>query len=1565
MKFLVFLFFISFGFCTQTIQQKTLNKNSLNSRLIMLKNDQDIPNPSVKKQTPSLQVPTFVFNFSQKDKYMDFSAEVSNYAPSNLKLPKSWNLSSKNNNLVQCENDTKNWCVKSNTPFALQGRFGLNLAKNIEFFIPNSVTSLKFKSLKHDWMLDFGDVSQKVSKGDSIKSFGSHTLRFKRVQKVVKKAAKTTIDLNKPQVVRKDSKLLSLDAKGSFTSIVQIRLSRTEAELKAHYQLNVLHGKVFELKHDFPQDLELESIQFEPRLSFQYSKDKFIFPNGYTGKSTLLLQGKYLKKDLKIQLSPPHISGLKSLSGVLYFVASENVRIQSIISPNLVKTPFLEIRPLETLDVPVLNHYKYTDLPNNIIITKEHLPTQQTKRMTAKNLEAVSVLTEQGKIATSLTYTLQNLGAGQLDLPLPKNAQLLGAYVDSKPVKSFKNDSGSLVLHIPKSKQERENLKDLSIEVKYLHETRDGKVHLKAPDSVLPLKSHWTLYHPEKIKLETTQFNIAQSNLSNMTTYHINPLSYRLEQIFDVLNPILFVIIIIVASVIILRKLLRIGTANKKQSKLLFKIVIGLATLFLLYFLFLFYASITQGHLTVDGIENIQLRRQASEAIKPATSNFGGNDVFGDDWGNDFDEEIWDEKDAAPMEKELKQELGKRNAMALKSRVKRKVRSRKKIAKRKRVVVSGARHYRKIKKSGIKPVRIQFPKLSKSMVFKSNEPLEEGAEIVLEKAPLKNIATEAHNSFMFSLITVILGGFMLYFGNFMAFTLISIVFTLMAFSVITVNASTLPILFLGFIMFVLIKNKTKLFPSCLAFMLALNTTMASKPMSSRHLNKFRDNEMFQQIQKLQQNYQQQKESYQQEQKPYVQLASRNVANFSNNFQAARQSFERFADNAIFNEQRIQKPALPKSLEVYRIYDPKSRSFVLEDWKFVDKYQWEQYKRAIEKKKQTQNITVQSQKLNLSPDYKTYKLKIKYEILLKETEIKDKYFLFPSSTQFQLLSISNGKTPAKIEQEINGNTVFWYLLPQSGQRFVIEAITPIFSDNYGDDYDTSIPVVDAVFNELKYSNTTKYLSFSHSTNVGSNWYFDSSERVLDLEFSSSKPVFYSSEPQITVEHQRTTNRRSFVRREKSINCDHSVSWEKPWLIHKLNYFLQHTDSFVIPTPKDSILSELVLSASGKTLTQGIDYGLTLTQTEMKFNMAKTHSKLNLVIHWHTKDTEKMLSLPFDGDAFDKNSYKFSTHKKDGQNISFKESEQIKNFIPDRFSRQSHSKSYANISGINAPVFRLDMEEKTFVPFASIKCKLYEIKAFIPKNGPIHLALNLYLTNSGSQFLPIYIPEGTNVEYAKINQEHLNPALDKNGKLLLPLKKYTNKEQVFKISIFAKAKAPVDEKSVLYLPLPQTDVDKMTMEFSSNMGNIEFNEDVQPMDEGSLSKVRHFSYPMEHNNNPALSFKFPNGSHTWSTKHHGMPSEIKIAWKYTDKSEKESSPSNTQKAAFPVILLLILGAILHKFKCSKNKWFYYAVLCSIPFGAFVFPNSTFFFWLIMAVAWLLENSFVEEPEESTEE
>ncbi|MBI2567625.1 MAG: hypothetical protein HYV63_11385 [Candidatus Schekmanbacteria bacterium] len=150
---------------------------------------------------------------------------------------------------------------------------------------------------------------------------------------------------------------------------------------------------------------------------------------------------------------------------------------------------------------PILYAYRYVRLPYAATVAVQKHDDVFVKRSVVDAAELTTYVGSDGKMLTRADYRVRNNQQQYLKISLPDGADVWGAYVDQRPVKAAKDDSGAVLVPLRQSSLQAQASESFPVSLIYFLSIGAlgtvGQRTLEAPRVDLDsLEMRWTLYVP-------------------------------------------------------------------------------------------------------------------------------------------------------------------------------------------------------------------------------------------------------------------------------------------------------------------------------------------------------------------------------------------------------------------------------------------------------------------------------------------------------------------------------------------------------------------------------------------------------------------------------------------------------------------------------------------------------------------------------------------------------------------------------------------------------------------------------------------------------------------------------------------------------------------------------------------------------------------------------------------------------------------------------------------------------------------------------------------------------------
>jgi|GEM_PF-2098638 hypothetical protein len=1454
-----------------------------------------------------------------------------------LSFPLSWILEPDSAKRLRFCRQKSAFCLREDQAFPLeiQGRF--KLKNKTAFALPSGFSIyVELGKLSSPIALNFPHTSVELSvkEGDSVGCGNASSLVIKRVDPPEPKPVR--IEEAAPDLHAAEPLILGIPR-------IEMDLGPQESTVWIELSFRVLHGAIHEMPLTLPKGIELDRISFKPATVFHLSQSKLFIPAGLHGNVTLNLKvrqgfsrsgGGEQEDSTKISRSLllPSFPSVKILPGTLLIFSTQNLKIEKVQSRIL--EPFHGSLPAmrHGVDLPVLKAFSLQGLGSEIQAELKQIPASSLQSLQVLHSSIESVLTGNGAIAHTLFLQMRNQGEQSFSIPLGKSMTLLGATLDDKPVKSFLNDAGEVMIQLG-SKKKANPSDQVRLRLQLL-ETQDAlreSLELSVPSPPRSLRTDWKIYHPATLRVEQVETNLqavssskakvpAQTSLAALQRIRNRFLNSIESGLVPSITAGIGLLIALFALVLLPKIIDWVPRSSSGMTgKKMFFIIGGV--------------GLVLGALILISIPSFRQARQRStlshvyesKSMPPAPSSqlrldavagFGGgrgsaNGAMDEDMS--FEDDLFEpEEEGRKDKKESRSNKAQRKKVRRYSR-----RPLKQAAQAAPSKIAGkSKLYSKVRRSGVKPVEVRIPKLDSTIRLSSRAPLASTPRVSL-------VISKEKQSSTLPWLGVILG-----LASLGLLSKGKYIFAATGLSIFLWTWTLSPsLMILGVFLALSLLFWLSRFYSGSFLGLGIFGLIFITPgiEASSYLAEALHNASA----KMHQQFQVKKRIQQQESQGRARILQAEIT------------------PPIQRKQKIvPKPPVPEFLQVYEVYEPQNRQRLYQDKWLVNQAQWNTVKSLSSQKPLEKEPGFLSQEIQVVPQPKRLNLQVIYRLTVSPASQGEGMPLFTSAKDFQVEEIRSGERLLAVSSQESRGQILWRLEELPTQVVEIRANVPLRPHRFHESYNAFLPVVESADNQVSMAQGALRLELDSGVFEADGYRFSAKDGHLNLQFLRSDQI---KQP---VTSYRKTRKvlPTFQSKKSSMNCVSTLRWEKPYffLNNQVRFF--HTKEVWFPVPDGAqIVSLQVKNKARKELMQGIDYGFELLSGELKLSFEKVFNEISVQLEWMLPDSGPKLAIPISVEKMKRNHWTLKLLPREGQTMAAVESPSLSRFAINRFSAGSRESSYQNLQG-EAKVLslKIEKEERKVVRLSSTRCSHYDLKVFLLSPTQALQRMSLSMVNRGAQFLEVEIPKNTTLEFARINDEALVPVVKDPQTLLIPLKKYRDETTTFQVSLDFRVEInSIGEFFHFLAPVPKTDVNQFFVSISSNRANLEFDEGALSLRRGVGSNQSLPRYPRGRGKTKAINFPFPQGTYRWGAPRYGLPEELHF--KYRQKEDvqvemEEQTPIPWRAMA----LLIILGAGLQISRSYKT--FLFALLFLTPL-TLVFGNPIFsYFALILTMFWL---------------
>ena len=1455
-----------------------------------------------------------------------------------VRIPASWILDDQSASKLQLCEQNSYFCLKSDQKFPLEisgrARFQaladltlpVGLATQIEIGVFQTPISLSFPGYP---------VQLKPSLGDIIGCPLSKALKLARVE------SKDPVE-NQPE--EEEVELAPLHTQKPVvlgTPQIEIDFGVQENTQWMKFEIRALHGSIFELPLELQKGMEIERINFDPTQVFHLSESKLLIPSGLRGYATLYLK---IRENFPRPVKSPsdksgitkiqrafqlaRFPGVKILPGTIKFFSTENLKVEEISFQGF--KAFNESIPeaKHAEDLPVLKIFSLQGLDGKLKTILHRLPATTLRAVQVIDSRIDTVLTSNRKAAHNLYLDLLNHGQQSISIPLKNGVRLLGATLNDRPVKSFFNDAGEVMIQLF-SQNDGMNSQKVKLKIQLLETLpdQDKNIELKVPSPRSSLRTNWKVYYPSSLALEEIHSNLQKVKISSRRTrkgrqdflvlkeWKSRILGSLLEgSALGILSGIGFFIMLC---------LLMLVPKIRIRKKWMY--IFGGIGLVLIVLTLISIPNFRQARM--KSTLSRQVMDAAPKGYKPAEGlaagrSFGDYDGFAGSREDDafFDEELELEEQAFKDKNELRQ-----NRYEKKSRRKAKRRYAAKMAPKPSSAPpmrSGIKsEYSKIRRSGVKPVEIRIPSLNEMVHLRANTPLDGNPTLSMKITKKDSGSSLPWLGMIFGVLSLLFlsrNQYLLGASGFCAFLLL--------FSVSPSNP-LLGWLLLPFGFFIFLRLRKVLIPTLVVLFYCSSSTQASSYLQQALRNAHQNMRDSRTVQVKQQAKAQDFHS---------------TKSFQGGVARVMQTVPKLSRRSVPMKEKLQPS--PTHLQIYEILNPKTLERVYPGDVLVSKKEWLAFQKDAQSGKEESNSPFSSQYIKLKTDIKHLNLEVEYRLNLAQQSLKPGTIIFDVWAGFQIEKIQSGQKLIGVRYEVSNGQKALILGEEASDELIIKAHTPLVPTHYHESFQAYIPVVKSPVNRIELLEDQLGLLVDSGLTQGEKTWFSASDNLLNLKLLPMDQIQRRARRAI----QKKPVLRSFQTRESSLDCNSTLSWQSPYFYLKNQAVLNYAQEFKIPRPGGSVLTYLkVQDGRGNEMIQGISYGLEVMEDFLRIQFHQPLDRSIIDYEWLIEDSALEVAPPFSQDEFKKNRWVFQLAPKKGQSIQAQESQALGTFSINRFQSGRRTKRFQNLQGEDLHI-SIEKEEKTAVRLSSTRCSTYLLHGFVLSPKEVLIRMVLVLMNRGSQFLELDVPKGMNLEFARINDEALIPLKKDENTVLIPLKKYPDESTTFQISLDFKQEITDQSGEFSFkAPIPKTNVDQLFVQLTTNLHGLGFTKGNIGLKKKGKPRWNLPGFPRGRGKAKALNFSFPQGKYRWYASRYGIPSEIQFNYRF-QKSDSKEAAGGISIPWGSMVFLLALGAL---FQWSQSrKLLAWLVLVSLPFLlVFAHPLLSYFTFL-MAVFWL---------------
>lgn len=291
-----------------------------------------------------------------------------------------------------------------------------------------------------------------------------------------------------------------------------ISLGEGVARLVSQVHYSILQSEAANLKLRLPLDVAILDVKGDDLRDWKVLTDEaaqtvdVYLSRGVRGPYRLgIIYEKTIGEgSVMTQLPAISLVGVERDQGVVGIEAMTNVEIAFNRLINVTPIDVKELPPelWSQATNPILLAYKYLKHPHGVEIEVTRHREIPVLVAAADTAHYTTLMTEEGKLLTSVTFQVRNNVKQFLRLTLPQGATLLSCFVLGQPVKPAQDADGKILIPLQKSESLGETVTQFPVEIIYLGQQPRiglmGRLTLRLPSLDIPTSQlSWSVYLPQ------------------------------------------------------------------------------------------------------------------------------------------------------------------------------------------------------------------------------------------------------------------------------------------------------------------------------------------------------------------------------------------------------------------------------------------------------------------------------------------------------------------------------------------------------------------------------------------------------------------------------------------------------------------------------------------------------------------------------------------------------------------------------------------------------------------------------------------------------------------------------------------------------------------------------------------------------------------------------------------------------------------------------------------------------------------------------------------------------------
>ena len=277
-------------------------------------------------------------------------------------------------------------------------------------------------------------------------------------------------------------------------------VAERDVRLTSQVQLSILRNSVQKFRLQCPKDVEVVDVQGAHLASWNAQQNQIDVRLNEAVSGDYSLTVTYEKPLSGTSWSLPTLTmeGVDRVKGSIGILSTGGVE--------LTQGPLQEARPIDVKELPaqvcamtsnpMMLAYEYHQQPYQISLTSSKGEELPVLTAVIEGAEALTLVTQEGKLVSAFTYTMRNNRKQFLKVALPPQATIYGAFVSGKAVKPIQDEGNQVRIPLTPGGAE-----SFPVELAYVQEEQSsgwvGASHLIAPRVDVPICNlNWSVYQP-------------------------------------------------------------------------------------------------------------------------------------------------------------------------------------------------------------------------------------------------------------------------------------------------------------------------------------------------------------------------------------------------------------------------------------------------------------------------------------------------------------------------------------------------------------------------------------------------------------------------------------------------------------------------------------------------------------------------------------------------------------------------------------------------------------------------------------------------------------------------------------------------------------------------------------------------------------------------------------------------------------------------------------------------------------------------------------------------------------